>query len=184
MFGVRLLELLRGESDIETHLVISKSAGLTLQTETGFAVGEVETLADQVHSPGNIGAPIASGSFRVAGMIVAPCSIRAASAIATGVTDELVSRAADVMLKERRTLVLAVRETPLHAGHLETLLKLARLGAVVFPPVPSFYHRPAGIPDIVDQSCMRMLDQIGIEIAAAPRWGEPDGVEAIGNNGR
>jgi len=184
VYGVRLLELLRSATEIESHLVISKSAGLTLRAETGMSVGAVERLAGQVHHPGNVGAAIASGSFRVAGMIVAPCSIRTASAIATGVTDDLVSRAADVMLKERRQLVLAVRETPLHAGHLETLLKLARLGAVVFPPVPSFYHRPAAIADIVDQSCMRMLDQLGIASAAAPRWGEPGGIEAIGDDGR
>lgn len=181
VYGIRLLELLKPRADIETHLVISKSAGLTLLAETGKAVKMIEALADCTHQSANIGAPISSGSFRMAGMIIAPCSIKTASAIASGITDDLISRAADVMLKERRPLLIAIRETPLHAGHLETLLKLASLGAIIFPPVPSFYHRPESLNDIVDQSCMRMLDQFGIEIDAAPRWGEAGGIAAIGN---
>ena len=130
----------------------------------------MEALADHVHAPGNIAAPPASGSFRLHGMFIAPCSIRTASNIATGNTGDLISRAADVMLKERRLLVIGIRETPLHLGHLETLTSLARLGAVIFPPVPSFYSKPLEVDDIVDQTCMRMLDQADIEVNVAPRW--------------
>ncbi|MCB1882718.1 MAG: UbiX family flavin prenyltransferase [Geminicoccaceae bacterium] len=180
VYGVRLLERLRDVPGVETHLVVTKAGGLTLKAECGLAPGSLAPLADHVHSPGNLGAPIASGSFRVHGMIVAPCSIRTASAIATGLTDDLVSRAADVVLKERRRLVVAVRETPLHQGHLETLLKLARLGATVFPAVPGFYHRPATLDDVIDQTVMRLLDQIDIHTEAQPRWGEAGGVPAIG----
>ncbi|MCB2053005.1 MAG: UbiX family flavin prenyltransferase [Geminicoccaceae bacterium] len=180
VFGVRLLELLRAAEAVEVHLVMTRAACLTLAAECDRRPGDLAPLARQVHQVGNIGAPIASGSFRAHGMIVAPCSIRAAAAIATGVTDDLVSRAADVMLKERRTLVLAVRETPLHRGHLDTLTRLAGLGAVIFPPVPAFYHRPRSIEAIVDQSCMRMLDQLDIRLDAAPRWGEAGGIAAIG----
>jgi len=180
IFGVRLLEMLRGVGDVESHLILSKAGRLTLQQECGLTVADVSERADIVHQPTNIGAPVSSGSFRVEAMLVAPCSVRTASAIAAGTTEDLISRAADVMLKERRTLVLAVRETPLHFGHLDTLAKLARLGAVIFPPVPSFYHQPQTIRDLVDQSCMRMLDQVGVEVEAAPRWGEIDGIPAIG----
>lgn len=180
VYGVRLLQILASLDEVETHLVFSKSGRLTLGAECETSSGEVEGLADVVHSAGNIGAAPASGSFRLDVMIIAPCSIKTASNIAYGNTADLVSRAADVMLKERRTLVLAVRETPLHAGHLETLTRLANLGAVIFPPVPSFYHRPANVADIVDQTCMRILDQAGIVVEAAPRWGEDGGVSAIG----
>ncbi|MEE8303996.1 MAG: UbiX family flavin prenyltransferase [Candidatus Tectomicrobia bacterium] len=180
IYGIRLLELMRPLSDVETHLVISRAGRLTLTAECDCTVAEVEALADVVHAVGNIGAPPSSGSFRVHGMLIAPCSIRTASNIATGNTGELISRAADVMLKERRLLVIAIRETPLHAGHLETLTKLAQLGAVIFPPVPSFYHRPQGLADLVDQTCMRILDQIGVTVETAPRWGEAGGIRAIG----
>ncbi len=180
IYGVRLLELLREIPGTESHVVVSKAARITLSKECGLALGDVTALADVVHAPNNIGAPISSGSFKVDGMIIAPCSINTASKIATGNTDELVSRSADVMLKERRPLVVAVRETPLHAGHLETLVKLARLGAIIFPPVPSFYHAPRQIGDIVDHSCMRMLDQVGVHVDAAPRWGEAGGIAALG----
>ena len=179
--GVRLLEMLKAEVGVETHVVVSKAGGLTLTAETSRTVAEVEALADVVHIAGNIGAAPASGSFRLDAMIVAPCSIKTASNIAYGNTADLISRAADVMLKERRDLVLAVRETPLHAGHLETLQRLAKLGAVIFPPMPSFYHQPASIAEIVDQSCMRMLDQVGITVEEAPRWGEEGGVAPIGD---
>lgn len=175
------MQLLQTIDGIESHLVISKSAGLTLQAETGMAIKEVEALADHVHLSTNIGAPISSGSFRTAGMIIAPCSIKTASSLACGITEDLISRAGDVMLKERRPLLIAIRETPLHAGHLESLLKLARLGAIIFPPVPSFYHRPETLGAIVDQSCMRMLDQFDIDVPAAPRWGEKGGIAAIGS---
>jgi 4-hydroxy-3-polyprenylbenzoate decarboxylase len=180
IYGVRLLQMLQAVPEVERHAMISKAGGLTLSAECGLAPADVAKLADQVHPVGNLGAPVASGSFRVHGMVVAPCSVRTASNIATGNTGDLISRAADVVLKERRPLIVAIREAPLHLGHLETLAQLARLGAIVFPPVPSFYHRPQSVAEIVDQSCMRMLDQLDITVQAAPRWGEPGGVPAIG----
>ena len=179
VYGIRLLEILRDVEGVETHLIISSAGGLAISTENGPSVSHIKELADVAHSNKNIGAPLSSGSFRVDAMIIAPCSVRTASNIATGVTDELISRAADVLLKERRQLVVAIRETPLHLGHLETLVKLASLGAVIFPPVPSFYSLPNSIDDIVNQTCMRMLDQVGIEVDVAPRWGEANGVPAI-----
>ena len=175
IYGVRLLELMRPLADIETHLILSKAGRMTLAAECERSADEVEALADAVHAPGNIAAPPSSGSFRVHAMLIAPCSIRTASNIAAGNTGDLISRAADVMLKERRLLVVAVRETPLHTGHLETLARLSRLGAVIFPPVPSFYHRPGALGDIIDQTCMRILDQIDVRVEAAPRWGEVEG---------
>ena len=171
VYGVRLLELLRPLDDVETHLILSKAGRVTLSAECDRSADELEALADSVHAPGNIAAPPSSGSFRMHAMLIAPCSVRTASNIATGNTGDLISRAADVMLKERRLLVLCIRETPLHLGHLETLTRLARLGAVVFPPVPSFYTRPEQVSDIVDATCMRMLDQVGVEVEVAPRWG-------------
>ncbi len=171
-YGVRLLELMRPLPSVETHLILSKAGRVTLAAECDRSSDEVETLADAVHAPANIAAPPSSGSFRVHAMLIAPCSIRTASNIAAGNTGDLISRAADVMLKERRLLVVCIRETPLHTGHLETLAQLSRLGAVIFPPVPSFYCRPKEVADIIDQTCMRMLDQIGLEIDVAPRWGE------------
>ncbi|MBT3909020.1 MAG: UbiX family flavin prenyltransferase [Rhodospirillaceae bacterium] len=182
IYGVRLLEMLRGSSNIEVHLTLSKAGRLTLGAECSREASELEAMADVVHSAANVGAAPASGSFRLDGMIIVPCSIKTASNIAYGNTADLISRAADVMLKERRNLVLAVRETPLHWGHLETLTRLAKLGAVIFPPLPGFYHNPETIDEIVDQSCMRMLDQLGIDVEAAPRWGEADGVAPIGAN--
>lgn len=171
IYGVRLLELLRPLPDLETHLILSKAGRVTMAAELDRKAADVEALADVVHAPGNIAAPPSSGSFRLDGMLIAPCSIRTASNIASGNTGDLISRTADVMLKERRLLVIGIRETPLHLGHLETLTQLARLGAVIFPPVPSFYSKPAGVGDIVDQTCMRMLDQVGVELDLAPRWG-------------
>lgn len=173
IYGVRIARMLRDIEGVETHLVISPAARRTILEECEVGVKDVEALADVLHNHADIGAPISSGSFRIHGMIVAPCSVKTMSNIATGNSGDLISRAADVMLKERRPLILAIRETPLHAGHLESMLKLARLGAVMFPPVPAFYHRPKAISDIVDQSVMRMLDQLGIETEAAARWGEP-----------
>jgi 4-hydroxy-3-polyprenylbenzoate decarboxylase len=172
VYGVRLLELMGPLPGVETHLILSKAGRMTLAAEHHRSAEEVEALADAVHAPANIAAPPSSGSFRVHAMLVAPCSIRTASNIAAGNTGDLISRAADVMLKERRLLVLAVRETPLHTGHLETLAQLSRLGAVIFPPVPSFYHQPSQLDDIVDQTCMRILDQIGLTVDVVPRWGE------------
>lgn len=170
IYGVRLLELMRPLPDVETHLILSKAGRVTLAAECDRSAEQVETLADAMHAPANIAAPPSSGSFRMHAMLIAPCSIRTASNIAIGNTGDLVSRAADVMLKERRVLIVCIRETPLHVGHLETLTQLSRLGAVIFPPVPSFYSRPAAVGDIVDQTCMRMLDQVGVEIDVAPRW--------------
>ncbi|TFH51351.1 MAG: UbiX family flavin prenyltransferase [Lysobacterales bacterium] len=172
IYGVRLLELMRPLPGVETHMVLSKAGRITLAAECDRSADEVEALADAVHAPANIAAPPSSGSFRMHAMLIAPCSIRTASNIAAGNTGDLISRAADVMLKERRLLVVCIRETPLHTGHLETLAQLSRLGAVIFPPVPSFYSRPKGVSDIVDQTCMRMLDQVGVEIDVCPRWGE------------
>jgi 4-hydroxy-3-polyprenylbenzoate decarboxylase len=165
VYGVRLLEALRTMPGIETHLVISSPAKRTLVEETDHAVRDVERLAHVVHDVRDIGASIASGSFRTAGMVVAPCSIRTAAAIATGVTGNLITRAADVTLKEGRTLVLLVRETPLHIGHLRTLVALAEMGAVVLPPLPAFYHRPKEIDDLVNHTVARVLDRLGLSPA-------------------
>jgi flavin prenyltransferase len=180
IYGVRLMELMRTDPEIEIHLVMSKSAKLTLKMEHDLELDYINSLAHEIHDPGNIGASISSGSFHSEGMIVAPCSIKTMSNIAAGNTGDLISRAADVILKERRTLIVAIRETPLHIGHLENLTKLARIGAVIFPPVPAFYNRPKSLEDIVDQSCMRMLDQLHIHLESAPRWGEKGGVPAVG----
>jgi 4-hydroxy-3-polyprenylbenzoate decarboxylase len=180
IYSVRLMELMRTDPGIEIHLVMSKSAKLTLKMEHDLELEYINGLAHEVHDPGNIGATISSGSFHSEGMIVAPCSVKTMSNIAAGNTGDLISRAADVILKERRTLIVAIRETPLHIGHLENLTKLARIGAVIFPPVPAFYNRPKSLQEIVDQSCMRMLDQLNIHLESAPRWGEKGGVPAVG----
>ena len=180
IYGWRLMELLRQEGNTEIHLVMSPSAKLTLKMEHDVDPDYINSLAHEVHQAGNIGASISSGSFHTEGMIIAPCSIKTMSNIISGNTGDLMSRSADVILKERRRLVIAIRETPLHAGHLENLTKLANLGAVIFPPVPAFYNRPKTLEEIVDQSCMRMLDQIGINLETAPRWGEVGGVPAVG----
>lgn len=171
-YGIRLLEILRATPDVETHLVVSRSARQTLQLETSLTVADVEAMADVVHSSVDIGASISSGSFRIHGMIVAPCSIKTMSNLAWGNTGELIARAADVALKERRRVVLMLRETPLHVGHIESMLRVSQAGAIVFPPVPAFYNRPQTVADIVDHSVMRCLDLIDIECEAAPRWGE------------
>jgi len=171
VYGVRLLEILR-DAAIETHLVMSKAAELTLAYETDLKVAAVQSLADRVHAPGDFGASISGGSFATLGMVVAPCSIRSMSEIATGVTSTLLTRAADVTLKERRRLVLMLRETPLHTGHLRNLTALSEMGAVIAPPVPAFYTRPQTIEDIVDQSVGRVLDLFGIETGLVKRWGE------------
>src|ERR1700757_1076137 len=157
IYGVRMLELLR-DTDVETHLVMSKSAELTLAYETEFKPKEVKALASVNHPASDIGAAISSGSFPTMGMVIVPCSIRTMSEIATGVTSTLVSRAADVVLKERRRLVLALRETPLHLGHLRTMTALAEMGAIVAPLAPAFYTRPNSVGDIVDHTAGRLLD--------------------------
>lgn len=171
-YGIRLLEMLRATPGVETHLVISRSARQTLLLETAVSIEQVEALADVVHSSTDIGASISSGSFRVHAMVVAPCSIKTLSNLAWGNTGELIARAADVALKERRRVVLMLRETPLHAGHIESMLRATQAGAIVFPPVPAFYNRPQSVADIVDHSVMRCLDLIDVECEAAPRWGE------------
>jgi flavin prenyltransferase len=180
IYGWRLMEMLRQEGETEIHLVMSPSAKLTLKMEHDVDPDYINSLAHEVHQAGNIGAAISSGSFHTEGMIIAPCSIKTMSNIVMGNTGDLISRSADVILKERRRLVVAIRETPLHAGHLENLARLAHLGAVIFPPVPAFYNRPKTLLDVVDQSCMRMLDQLGISVESAPRWGEAGGVPAVG----
>jgi 4-hydroxy-3-polyprenylbenzoate decarboxylase len=171
VYGLRALDACR-ELGVESHLVLSKSAALTLAQETGFSVGEVNEKADVVHRVGDIGAAIASGSYRTLGMIVAPCSVRTMSEIATGVTASLLTRAADVTLKERRPLVLMVRETPLHLGHLRTMTKLAEMGAVIAPPLPAFYAKPQSIAEMVDQSVGRAFDLFGLSWRPVKRWGE------------
>jgi flavin prenyltransferase len=171
VYGLRLLELLRG-SGIETHLVMTKAAEMTLAYEADLKPKDLRDLADVVHAIGDIGAPISSGSFKTLGMIIAPCSIRTMSEIATGVTSSLISRAADVVLKERRKLVLAIRETPLHTGHLRNLLQLSEMGAVIAPVVPAFYNLPKTVADIVDHTVGRLLDQFDIDVGAVRRWKE------------
>jgi 4-hydroxy-3-polyprenylbenzoate decarboxylase len=169
VIAVRLLQMLQ-ECDVETHLVMSKWSIRTLLHETSFGPDDVERLATRVYPPGDQGAAISSGSFLTAGMIVVPCSMRTLGAIAHGVGDNLIHRAADVVLKERRKLVLAVRETPLNDIHLENMLKLSRMGAVICPPMPAFYTRPKTIEDIVDWTAARLLDHVGIHTELANRW--------------
>jgi flavin prenyltransferase len=169
VYGVRLLEMLR-KAEIETHLVMSRSAEMTLAYETDYKPKDVRALASVHYSVTDIGAAISSGSFPTMGMIVAPCSIRTMSEIATGVTSSLMSRAADVVLKEKRRLVLAIRETPLHVGHLRSMTVLAEIGAVIAPIVPAFYNRPRTVDDIVNHTCGRLLDLFGIDIGTVKRW--------------
>jgi 4-hydroxy-3-polyprenylbenzoate decarboxylase len=171
VYGLRALDACR-ELGVESHLVLSKSAALTLSQETQLSIAQVNEKADVVHRVGDIGAAIASGSYRTLGMIIAPCSVRSMSEIATGVTSSLLTRAADVTLKERRPLVLMVRETPLHLGHLRTLTKLAEMGAVIAPPLPAFYAKPRSIAEMVDQSVGRALDLFGLSWRPVRRWGE------------
>jgi 4-hydroxy-3-polyprenylbenzoate decarboxylase len=178
-YGVRLLGVLR-QTPVETHLVISRAAEITIAHETSLKVADVRALADVWYQPQDIGAAISSGSFRTLGMIVAPCSIRSMSEIATGVTTTLLTRAADVALKERRRLVLMVRETPLHTGHLRTMTTLSEMGAIIYPPVPAFYPRPETIEDVVDQTVGRALDQFDLDVGIVRRWKEPDEAGAKG----
>jgi flavin prenyltransferase len=171
IYGVRLLELLR-DTPIETHLVITRSAEITLAHETRYKVAEVRALASVSYSNEDIAAAISSGSYRTMGMIVAPCSIRSMSEIRTGVTSSLLTRAADVVLKERRRLSLMVRETPLHAGHLRTMAALAEMGAIIAPPVPAFYARPDSIEALIDHTLGRVLDLFDIDVGVVRRWRE------------
>ena len=178
IYGIRLLEVLRNVADVETHLVLTPAARRTIRLETDYEVDEVEALADRVYRPGDIAASISSGSFRSVGMVVAPCSMKTVSGIATSFSDNLLLRAADVMLKDRRRLVLLVRETPLHLGHLRLLVQVTEMGAVVMPPMPAFYHRPATLEAVVDQTVNRTLDLMEIELDRDlfPRWQGPAGV--------
>ena len=176
IYGARLLELLR-PLPVETHLVMSRTAEVTLALETDLKPAVVRSRADVVHAIGDLAAPISSGSFKTIGMVVAPCSIRSMAEIATGVTTTLLSRAADVVLKERRRLVLMGRETPLHTGHLRNLTALSEMGAVIAPPVPAFYAKPQTIAEMIDQTLGRVLDLFGLDSGVVKRWGEPSGAE-------
>jgi flavin prenyltransferase len=169
IYGVRLLRLLQA-TDIETHLVMSRSAKITLTQESDIGVADVAALASVVHQADNIGASIASGSFRTMGMVIAPCSIRSLAEIASGATSSLVTRAADVVLKERRRLVLLIREAPLHLGHLRAMTAATEMGAIVYPPVPAFYARPASLEQMVDHTLGRVLDLFDIENTVVNRW--------------
>ena len=170
IYGIRALQLLRERGGVETHLVLSASGARTVIAETDFTPDAVRALAHQVHNPKDIGASVSSGSFVTEGMLVAPCSIKTLSGIAHCYNDELVVRAADVCLKERRRVVLLLRETPLHAGHVELMAQATRNGAILMPPVPAFYHRPTSILDIVDQTVARALDLFGLDLPTTKRW--------------
>jgi 4-hydroxy-3-polyprenylbenzoate decarboxylase len=172
--GIEALRLLREAGGFETHLIVSPSGARTILEETDMTVGDVEALADVRHSFRDIGASIASGSFQTAGMLIAPCSVRTLGGIATSLGDNLIVRAADVCLKERRRLVLMVRETPLHLGHIELMGKVTRYGAIMMPPMPNFYTRPTSVEDIVTQMAARALDVLGISVGALRRWPTDD----------
>jgi len=191
VYGIRLLEALR-DAGVETHLVVSRAGDMTRAYESSMTARELRALADHVYAPTDVGAAIASGSFRTLGMVIAPCSIRSLSEIATGVTSTLLTRAADVVLKERRRLVLLVRETPLHVGHIRAMLAAAEFGAIIAPPVPAFYARPKTLEDMVDHAVGRVLDLFNIETDLVRRWGsepkrssEPHGSSMLnGANGK
>ena len=177
IYGIRLLEVLAGLKDVETHLVISNPARETIALETDYTIKQVESFAYKVYGINNIAASIASGSFKTDGMAVIPCSIKTLSGIANSFNDNLLVRAADVTLKERRRLVLVVRETPLHLGHLRLMTQAAEIGAIITPPMPAFYHKPKTIDDIVNQTVGRVLDLLGIEHPDLfKRWTGPEGV--------
>lgn len=175
-YGLRTLTLLRDAPDVETHLVVSRAGAMTLRHECDVTLADVRALADVAYRPGEVGAAIASGSFQVDAMIVAPCSIKTLSAIALGYTDDLVSRAADVCLKEGRPLLLMVRETPLHLGHLRTMVAATEAGAIIAPPVPAFYPRPGSVDEMIDHSARRALARVGLTELAPVAWqGELNG---------
>lgn len=175
IYGIRMLELLKGVADVETHLVMSSAAKRTILLETEYSISQVEALADQLYGFNDIAASISSGSFKTMGMVVVPCAIKTLSAIANSYSDNLLARAADVVLKDRRKLVLVVRETPLHLGHLRLMNTAAEIGAIIFPPVPAFYHRPATLDDIINQTVNRVLDLFEIELDKElfTRWQGP-----------
>jgi len=169
IYGIRLLQLLK-ETDVETHLIVSRTARVTIATETDLNTGEVEALADVVHSNQDLGAACSSGSFQTLGMVIAPCSVKTMAEIATGVTANLISRAADVALKERRRVVLMLRETPLHLGHIRSMAAVTEAGAIVYPPVPAFYSKPQNLTEMVDHSLGRVLDLFGLDVDIVRRW--------------
>ncbi len=171
VYARRALEALR-ETDVETHLILSKASEMTIRYELDQSAADFAALADYRYAIGDVGAPVSSGSFKTLGMLIAPCSVKTMSEIATGVTGTLLSRAADVVLKEQRKLVLMVRETPFHLGHLRTMTQLAEMGAVIAPPLPAFYAEPQSVDNLVDQSVGRALDLFGIETSLVKRWGE------------
>lgn len=170
IYGIRLLEALKAAKGVETHLVLSSTAKLNITLETDYTVAQVEGLADTTHNDRNLAASISSGSFRCDAMVVAPCSMKSLSAIVNSYTDTLLTRAADVTLKDRRPLVLVPRETPLHLGHCKLLLEAAQLGAVIAPPMPAFYNRPSRVEEIVDHTVGRLLDLLGVESDLVRRW--------------
>jgi 4-hydroxy-3-polyprenylbenzoate decarboxylase len=170
VYGVRLLQVLQGSAGIESHLVVSDAGWRNLAHELGMERSTVEALAHRVHDVRNLGAQIASGSFQSAGMVIAPCSMRTLAAVAHGLSDNLLTRAADVVLKERRRLVLMVRESPLHLTHLRNMVSVTEMGAICCPPLPAFYLRPASVDDIVDHSVARVLDLLDVQHNLAPRW--------------
>lgn len=164
IYGIRLLEVLRGVEEVETHLIMSNAAKRTILLETDYAVDQVEALADKIYSFGDIAASISSGSYRTIGMVVIPCAIKTLSGIANSYSDNLILRAADVVLKDRRRLVLVLRETPLHLGHVRLMAQVIELGAIIMPPMPAFYHRPKTLDDIINQTVNRALDLFDIDL--------------------
>jgi flavin prenyltransferase len=173
IYGIRALELLRPVSGIETHLVHTRAAERTIELETEYSVSRVREMADVCYEPDDMAASISSGSFKTLGMIVAPCSINTLACIAASITKDLLTRAADVTLKERRPLVLLVRESPLHVGHLRRLLEAAEMGAIIAPPIPAFYQKPASLNDLIDHSIGRALDGLGLDLPFVKRWASP-----------
>lgn len=170
IFGIRLLEILKNIEEIETHLIISKSANITIKYETNYKISDIKNLADFCYNPDDISACISSGSFRTDGMIIAPCSIKTMSSIAHSYCDNLISRSADVILKERLKLVLMLRETPLHLTHLKNMVSVAENGGIIYPPVPAFYSKPSNIDDLVNHTTYRVLDLFGINLPELKRW--------------
>ena len=171
IYGVRLLQMLREIAQVQTHLTVSDAGLLNLLQELDMDRAAVETLADVVYAARDVGGAIASGSFQCDGMVIAPCSMRTLAAVAHGLSDNLITRAADVMLKERRRLILMVRETPLNLAHLRNMTSVTEMGGIIFPPVPSFYHRPQSVAELVDQTVSRVVDLLGLPQPQAPRWG-------------
>lgn len=182
VYGVRLLQVLRTVPDVRTHLVVTTAGWLNVVQELRLARPDVESLADEVHDVRDVGASLASGSFATEGMVVAPCSMRTLASVAHGLSDNLVARAADVVLKERRRLVLMVRETPLNLAHLRNMVAVTEMGGVVFPPVPAFYNRPATIDEMVDHTVGRVLDLVGVAQSMSPAWGGLQAARAEGGD--